>query len=198
MLRIHYDGQPMDFVNDPNIVFNGTDRPLCWISPIQEGVRAQLMIYVPHFSEHTIDIVVEPESAPSATNPSITGVTITPTNPSADNEINITVAINNPGASFNGRVEGNVWSPSGTGKYLGWENVVIPSGASTVTIIGPAGGAESSYMTHQAGTYLYDVFLENVDQGQVYLNATDSKKGVSFSVGAAADVYISNVSLSAS
>jgi serine protease AprX len=75
---------------------------------------------------------------------SITGVTITPTNPSASNEINITVAINNPGASFNGRVEGNVWTPSGTGKYLGWENVEIPSGVSTVTIIGPAGGAESS------------------------------------------------------
>lgn len=78
-LRIHYDGQPMDCVNDPNIVFNGTDRPLCWISPIQEGVRAQLMIYVPHFSEHTIDIAVEPEviGTPAATqtaSPAITTV----------------------------------------------------------------------------------------------------------------------------
>jgi hypothetical protein len=52
------------------------------------------------------------------------------------------------------------------------------------------------YITHQAGTYLYDVFLENVDKGQVYLNPTDSKKGMPFNVGAAADVYISNVSLS--
>jgi S-layer protein (TIGR01567 family) len=130
--------------------------------------------------------------------PSITGITITPTNPSAGNEINITVAINNPGASFNGRVEGNVWAPDGTGKYLGWKNVVIPSGASTVTIIGPAGGVESSYITHQAGTYLYDVFLENVDQGQVYINATDSKLGVPFTVGAAASVYMSNIVLSAS
>jgi hypothetical protein len=145
------------------------------------------------------DTTPTPTPTPTPTSSiTIRGVTITPTTPSAGNEINITVAINNPGASFNGRVEGNVWSPSGTGKYLGWENVVIPSGASTVTIIGPAGGAESSYMTHQAGTYLYDVFLENVDQGQVYLNATDSKKGVPFNVGAAADVYISNVSLSAS
>jgi hypothetical protein len=76
--------------------------------------------------------------------------------------------------------------------------VVIPSGASSVTIIGPAGGEGRSYNTHQAGTYLYDVFLENVDKGQVYLNPTDSKKGVPFSVGAAADVYISNVTLSAS
>jgi len=128
----------------------------------------------------------------------ITGVIITPTTPSAGNEINIIVGINNPGASFNGRVEGNVWAPDLTGKYLGWENVVIPSGASTVTIIGPAGGAESSYITHQAGTYLYDVFLENVDKGQVYTNAADSKTGVPFTVGAAASVYISNVVLSAS
>ena len=129
--------------------------------------------------------------------PSIAGVTISPTTSSAGNEINITVAINNPGASFNGRVEGNVWSPDGKGKYLGWENVVIPSGVSTVTIIGPAGGAESSYITHQAGTYLYDVFLENVDKGQVYTNSTDSRLGVSFTVGTATDVYISNVVLSA-
>src|SRR5450759_484191 len=129
---------------------------------------------------------------------SITSVTITPTNPSASNEINITVAINNPGASFNGRVEGNVWSPSGTGKYLGWENVVIPSGASTVTIIGPAGGGESSYRTYNAGTYLYDVFLENVDQGQVYLNPTDSKKGMPFIVGPPKRVFMRNIVLSAS
>jgi len=60
-LRIHYDGMPMDCVNDPNIVFNGTDKPLCWISPIQDGVRAQVMIHIPKYSEHTIDILVEPE-----------------------------------------------------------------------------------------------------------------------------------------
>jgi hypothetical protein len=112
--------------------------------------------------------------------------------------MNITVAINNPGASFNGRVEGNVWTPSGSGKYLGWENVVIPNGVSNVTIIGAAGGNESSYIPHQAGAYLYDVFLENVDQGQVYTNSTDSRLGVAFTVGAASSVYISNVSLSAS
>jgi hypothetical protein len=60
-LRIHYDGQPIDCVNDPNIVFNGTDRPVCWISPLQNGVKAQLMLYIPKYSEHTIDILVEPE-----------------------------------------------------------------------------------------------------------------------------------------
>jgi hypothetical protein len=112
--------------------------------------------------------------------------------------MNITVAINNPGASFNGRVEGNVWEPDGSGKYLGWDTVVIPSGASTVIITGAAGGNESSYIPHQAGAYLYDVFLENVDQGQVYTNSTDSRLGVAFTVGAASSVYISNVSLSAS
>ena len=136
-----------------------------------------------------------PDSTPT---PSITDVTIAPTTPLAGNEINLTIGINNLGASFTGRVEGNIWPPSGTGKYLCWENVVIPSGASTVTIIGPAGGEESSYEPHNSGTYLYDVYLENVDKGQVYTNPTDSKTGVPFSVGAAADVYISNVTLSAS
>ncbi len=48
-------------VNDSNIVFNGTDHPLCWISPIQDKARAQLLIHVPDFSQHTIDIVVESE-----------------------------------------------------------------------------------------------------------------------------------------
>ncbi|VVB88613.1 Uncharacterised protein [uncultured archaeon] len=59
-LRIHYDDKTLQCVDDPNIVFNGTDQPLCWISPVQDGARAQLMMYIPHFSEHTIDIVVEP------------------------------------------------------------------------------------------------------------------------------------------
>jgi hypothetical protein len=128
--------------------------------------------------------------------PSMTGVTISPTIPSAGSEMNITVAINNLGASFNGRVEGNVWAPDGSGKYLGWDTVVIPSGASTVTITGAAGGNESSYIPHTAGAYLYNVFLENVDQGQVYTNSTDSRLGVPFTVGTAANVYLSKVSLS--
>jgi hypothetical protein len=128
--------------------------------------------------------------------PFITSVNITPTTPSAGSEMNITVAINNPNASFNGRVEGNVWLPDGSGKYLGWETVIIPSGASTVTITGAAGGNESSYIPHTSGAYLYDVFLENVDMGQVYTNWTDSKLGVHFTVGTASSVYISNVSLS--
>ncbi len=142
--------------------------------------------------------VVSANVTVTVTAPSITGVIITPTTPSAGNEMNITVAINNPGTSFNGRVEGNVWAPDGTGKYLGWETVTIPSGPSAVTITGPAGGAESSYEPHAAGTYLYDVFLENVDKGQVYTNATDNRTGQNFTVGAATNVYISNVSLSAS
>ena len=60
-LRIHYDGMPLDCVNDPNMVFNGSDRPICWISQVQDGGRVQLMLHVPDFSEHTIDIIVEPE-----------------------------------------------------------------------------------------------------------------------------------------
>jgi len=130
--------------------------------------------------------------------PSMTGVTISPTTPFAGNEINLTIGINNPGASFTGRVEGNIWPPSGTGKYLGWEDVVIPSGVSTVTIIGPAGGERSSYITHEQGPHYYDVFLENVDNGEDYRNATDSRLGVAFTVGTAASVYMSNIVLSAS
>lgn len=137
-------------------------------------------------------VITPPEAA------SITSVTITPTVPTAGIEMNLTIQINNPGASFTGRVEGNIWSPSGVGKYLGWEDVVIPSGVSTVTIIGPAGGESSSYITREAGTHLYDVFLENVDNGEVYSNATDSKLGVSFTVDPAASVYMSSISLTES
>jgi hypothetical protein len=143
------------------------------------------------------EAVVLANEATASFGPSITGVTITPTTPSAGSEMNITVAINNPGASFNGRVEGNVWLPEGTtGKYLGWETVLIPSGTSNVTITGAAGGNEASYIPHTAGAYQYDVFLENVDKGQVYTNSSDSKKGVAFTVGTAATAYISNVTLS--
>jgi hypothetical protein len=66
-LRIHLDGTPLQCVNDPDIVFDTTDSPLCWISPIQNMTRAQLMIHVPQYSEHTIDIIVEPEETPEAT-----------------------------------------------------------------------------------------------------------------------------------
>lgn len=133
------------------------------------------------------------EVAPS----SITSVTITPTNPSVGEQINITVSINNPGASFNGRVEGNVWLPDGiTGKYLGFEEVVIPSGVSTVTITGTPGGDVSSYLAHTAGNHTYDVFLENVDDGEVWTNATDSNRNVAFTVEAAEIVYMSNISFS--
>jgi hypothetical protein len=73
-LRIYYDEIPLECVNDSNMVFNGTDRPMCWISPVQDRARAQLLIHVPDFSQHTIDIVVEPEE-PTETE----SVTITPT-----------------------------------------------------------------------------------------------------------------------
>ena len=80
-LRIHYDGQPLQCVDDPNLVFNATDRPVCWISPIQDRVRAQLMIHIPRYSEHTIDILVEPETTatPTLTAPMVpTNTTVKP------------------------------------------------------------------------------------------------------------------------
>ena len=78
-LRIHLDGTPLQCVNDPNIVFNETDRPLCWISPIQNMTRAQLMIHIPGYSERIIDIVVEPEETPAATpTENVTMTTVAP------------------------------------------------------------------------------------------------------------------------
>lgn len=75
-LRIHLDGTPLQCVSDPDIVFNATDRPLCWISPIQNMTRAQLMIHIPQYSEHSIDIVVEPEETPAAS--PTANITVTP------------------------------------------------------------------------------------------------------------------------
>lgn len=68
-LGIRYDNQTLQCSDNPDDVFNGTNQPLCWISTIQEGVRAQLMVYIPKFSEHTIDIVVEPAAETPAASP---------------------------------------------------------------------------------------------------------------------------------
>lgn len=80
-LRIRYDNQTLQCTDDQDAVFNGTDRPLCWISPMQEGARAQLMLYVPRFSEHTIDILVEPETGTPAATITTTQAVITPKAP---------------------------------------------------------------------------------------------------------------------
>ncbi len=61
MLRIYYDGEPMQCVDDPDKVFNATQAQ-CYISQ-ESRERAQIMMYIPEFSEHTIDIVVESEDA---------------------------------------------------------------------------------------------------------------------------------------
>ncbi len=60
-IGIHYDGSPMACVNDPELVFNATTAT-CWISQ-QTREQAQVMMYIPEFSEHTIDIVVESDDA---------------------------------------------------------------------------------------------------------------------------------------
>ena len=60
-IGIHYDGTPMACVDDPGLVFNAT-RATCWISQ-QTREQAQVMMYIPEFSEHTIDIVVESDEA---------------------------------------------------------------------------------------------------------------------------------------
>jgi len=60
-LGIHYDGAPMACVEDPEQVFNAT-QATCWISQ-QTREQAQVMMYIPEFSEHIIDIVVESDEA---------------------------------------------------------------------------------------------------------------------------------------
>ncbi|MBC2701418.1 MAG: hypothetical protein HF976_08410 [ANME-2 cluster archaeon] len=60
-IGIHYDGTRMACVNDPELVFNATTAT-CWISQ-QTREQAQIMMYIPEFSEHTIDIVVESDEA---------------------------------------------------------------------------------------------------------------------------------------
>jgi predicted secreted protein len=87
-LRINYDGKQMQCVNDLNVVLNGTDTPLCWISPVQDRVTTQLIMYIPHFSEHTIDIVVESEAMPTRAAPSGRIITLD------DNGKNITLQVN--------------------------------------------------------------------------------------------------------
>lgn len=83
MLRIHYDNQKLQCSDNPDVVFNGTDKPLCWISPIQEGGRTQLMVYAPKFSEHTIDVVVEPVSETPAASPTANATITTAAQPAA-------------------------------------------------------------------------------------------------------------------
>ncbi|MCL7475482.1 MAG: hypothetical protein M8352_05510 [ANME-2 cluster archaeon] len=67
-LRIYYDGEPMQCVDDPDMVFNAT-QARCYISR-ESRERAQIMMYIPEFSEHTIDIVVESEAPADTTTPS--------------------------------------------------------------------------------------------------------------------------------
>lgn len=82
-LVIRYDGKDLQCVSDPNMVFNGTDQPACWISPIQNGVKTQILIFVPHFSEHNIEIAVEPVGGETpetiATNATVTKTEVTAT-----------------------------------------------------------------------------------------------------------------------
>ena len=87
-LGVNYDGGPMQCIDNLNTVLNGTDTPLCWISPVQDRVTAQLIMYIPRFSEHSIDIVVESEAMPTRTAPSGRIITLD------DNGKTITLQVN--------------------------------------------------------------------------------------------------------
>ncbi|MCL7412036.1 MAG: hypothetical protein M8353_00250 [ANME-2 cluster archaeon] len=70
-LRIDYDGEPVQSVDDPEMVFNAT-QTRCYISR-ESGERAQIMMNIPEFSEHTIDIVVESEGAAATPSTGVPG-----------------------------------------------------------------------------------------------------------------------------
>jgi hypothetical protein len=64
-LRVYYDNVPIECVGDPEQVSSATHFA-CFISQ-ESRSRAQIMIHVPEFSEHIIEIVVEAESEPAVT-----------------------------------------------------------------------------------------------------------------------------------
>jgi hypothetical protein len=70
-LRLYYDNVPMQCVDDPELVTNAIGKA-CFISQ-QSRNRAQIMINVPEFSEHIIEIVVEDESGMEPTE-AVTGI----------------------------------------------------------------------------------------------------------------------------
>ncbi|MFO7966625.1 MAG: hypothetical protein R6U44_03395 [Archaeoglobaceae archaeon] len=61
-LRIHFDEQPLNCIEDPEAVLNstGTGQPLCWVSPVQNR-SATCLMYIPNFSVHTIELTTEEE-----------------------------------------------------------------------------------------------------------------------------------------
>ncbi|MCL7415903.1 MAG: hypothetical protein M8349_07610 [ANME-2 cluster archaeon] len=71
-LRILFDGEPMQCVDDPVEVFNAT-QARCYLS-YESRERVQIMMYIHEFSEHTIDIVVESEATADATATPSTGI----------------------------------------------------------------------------------------------------------------------------
>lgn len=58
-LRIYYDGTSLQCTDDPEELFAA--KGIACLVAQQTRNRAQIMIHVPEFSEHTIEIVVEPE-----------------------------------------------------------------------------------------------------------------------------------------
>lgn len=65
-LGVHFDEEPLNCIDDPEAVLNGTDseQPLCWVSPVQNK-SATCLMYIPNFSVHTIDLLAEEEVTPT-------------------------------------------------------------------------------------------------------------------------------------
>ncbi len=75
-LRIYYDEQPLNCTDDPETVLNGTEQPLCWVSPVQNR-SATCLMYIPNFSVHTIDLVAEEETKTPTPSETVTTMTTT-------------------------------------------------------------------------------------------------------------------------
>ena len=70
--------------------------------------------------------------------------------------VNLSFTLENPGTSaFQGRVEGSVWLPDGSGEYLGIKSVyLLPGSSLNVTF---------PYTLSQGGMHDYDLYLEPAD-----------------------------------
>ncbi len=77
-IRLYIDSKPMRQVMSEDELYNATESSF-WLT-MPGGNRMQAMMYIANFSEHTVDVVVEEETAmPTTPAPNATRVVETPT-----------------------------------------------------------------------------------------------------------------------
>jgi MAST domain-containing protein len=58
-LRLRYDGALLNHTNNIDELFGNGNQPLCYF--LQENDTSSMLVYVPEFSEHEIEIEFDPE-----------------------------------------------------------------------------------------------------------------------------------------